>query len=205
MTANVTLDHELPTRPSRILIADDEHLVAAGLVTHLEELGYQVVGPATDGDIAIEICREQRPDLALLDLRMPRTDGLAAADVIFKQMAIPVVILSAYSDPEFVQDANRAGVFGYLLKPVTLDQLRVGISVAWARFLDYVEQHGEIRTLKERLEARKIIEQAKWIIVKRKDIPEPEAMKLLQKQARNNRRTLVDVARAILENEELFS
>ncbi len=205
MTANVTIEHDLPSRPSRILIADDEHLVAAGLATHLGELGYQVVGPATDGDVAIEMCREQRPDLALLDLRMPRTDGLQAADIIFKQMAIPVVILSAYSDPEFVRDANRAGVFGYLLKPVTLDQLRVGISVAWARYLDFIEQNGEIKSLKERLEARKIIEQAKWIIVKRKDIPEPEAMKLLQKQARNNRRTLVDVARAILENEELFS
>ncbi|MCA9290884.1 MAG: response regulator [Phycisphaerales bacterium] len=196
---------KLPEQPTRVLIADDEHLVAAGLKSSLSDLGYVVLGPAADGDAAIEMCRDLRPDMALLDLRMPKTDGLAASEIIYKQMAIPVVILSAYSDPGYVQVANRAGVFGYLLKPVTQDQLRVGISVAWGRYLDAVGQYGEIRSLKERLEARKIIEQAKWIIVRRKSTTEPEAMKLLQRQARNNRRTLADVARSILENENLFA
>ena len=89
-------------------------------------------------------------------------------------------------------------------EPVTQDQLRVAISVAWARFLDFAGQAAEITTLKERLEHRKIIEQAKWIIVKRKGVEEPQAMRLLQQQARNNRRTLVDVARSVLENQNLF-
>ena len=194
----------VPQHPHRILIADDEHLVASGLAVNLHELGYEVVGPATDGDEAIEMARSQHPDMALLDIRMPKRDGLDAAETIFRRMGIPVMIFSAYSDPEYVTSGNRVGVFGYLLKPVTPDQMRVGISVAWGRFLDHITHNSEITTLKERLEHRKIIEQAKWIIVKRKAVDEPEAMRLLQKQARNNRRTLVDVARSVLENENLF-
>jgi len=199
------MDQEVPPLPGKLLIADDEHLVAAGLAANLDELGYTVVGPAANGDEAIELCRTEKPDMALLDIRMPKKDGLAAAEIIYKRMRIPVVIFSAYSDPEYVDAGNRIGVFGYILKPVTQDQLRVGISVAWSQFLDTINQNSEIRSLKERLEHRKIIEQAKWIIVNRKGIPEPEAMKMLQRQARNNRRTLVDVARSVLENAELFS
>lgn len=195
---------KFPPHPARLLVADDEHLVASGVAVNLRELGYEVIGPAADGDEAIELCRAQHPDMALLDIRMPKKDGLAAADVIFRRMGIPVMIFSAYSDPEYVTSGNRVGVFGYLLKPVTQDQMRVGISVAWGRFLDFMNQNSEISTLKERLEHRKVIEQAKWIIVKRKGVEEPEAMKLLQRQARNNRRTLVDVARSVLENDNLF-
>lgn len=204
------MEHEAPSRkiprhPSKLLVADDETLVASGVAVNLRELGYEVVGPASDGDEAIELCRVKQPDMALLDIRMPKKDGLVAADIIFRNMNIPVMIFSAYSDPEYVTSGTRVGVFGYLLKPVTPDQMRVGISVAWGRFLDYMHRNSEIVTLKERLEHRKIIEQAKWIIVKRKGIDEPEAMKLLQKQARSNRRTLVDVARSVLENENLFN
>lgn len=195
---------KLPPHPSKLLVADDEHLVASGLAVNLRELGYEVIGPAADGDEAIELCRTHHPDMALLDIRMPKKDGLQAAEVVFRRMGIPVMIFSAYSDPEYVTSGNRVGVFGYLLKPVTQDQMRVGISVAWGRYLDYVNQNSEISTLKERLEHRKIIEQAKWVIVKRKGVEEPEAMRLLQRQARNNRRTLVDVARSVIENENLF-
>jgi AmiR/NasT family two-component response regulator len=195
---------KFPPHPGKLLVADDEHLVASGVSGNLRELGYEVVGPAADGDEAIDLCRLHRPDMALLDIRMPKKDGLAAAEILFRRMGIPVMIFSAYSDPEYVTTGNRIGVFGYLLKPVTPDQMRVGISVAWGRFLDHSNQNSEITTLKERLEHRKIIEQAKWLIVKRKGIDEPEAMKLLQKQARNNRRTLVDVSRSLLENDNLL-
>lgn len=203
--ANEKLDRELPAYPSRLLVADDEHLVASGVAVNLRELGFEVVGPASDGDEAIEMCRQHQPDMALLDIRMPRKDGLAAGEIIFRRLGIPVMIFSAYSDPEYISTGNRVGVFGYLLKPVTQDQMRAGISIAWGRFMDYNNQNSEIATLKERLEDRKIIEKAKWIIVKRKGVEEPEAMKLLQRQARNNRRTLVDVARSVLENDNLFS
>ncbi len=195
----------LPQSPQRLLIADDEHLVTAGISANLRELGYAVVGPASDGDEAIEICRIHQPDLALLDIRMPNMSGLDAAKTIFNQMGIPVIILSAYSDPDYVSTANHVGVFGYMLKPVTADELRVNVAIAWGRYLDYLEQDSEIVGLRSRLEDRKVIEQAKWILVKRKDISEPEAMRLLQKHARNNRRPLPEVARSIVENEGVFN
>jgi len=194
-----------PAVPKKLLVADDEHLVASGLAVSLQELGFSVVGPASDGEEAIDLCTSERPDMALLDIRMPKKDGLAAAEVIFRRLGIPIVIFSAYSDQEYIEAGNRVGVFGYMLKPVTQDQLRVGVSVAWGRFLDHVDQTTEIGDLKQRLENRKAIEQAKWLIVQRKGVTEPEAMKLLQRQARNNRRTLVDVAKSLLENEELFN
>lgn len=196
---------KLPEHPVKILIADDEHLVASGLAANLKELGYFVIGPAADGQEAIELCQTMQPDIALLDIRMPKKDGLAAAETIFKQMAIPVIIFSAYSDHEYVNRGTDVGVFGYMLKPVTQDQLRVNISVAWSNFTEFASKNSEIIALKQRLEDRKIIEQAKWLLVKKKGIDEPEAQKRLQKQARNNRRTLVDVARSLMENHELLS
>ena len=194
----------LPTSPSRILVADDEHLVAAGMVAALTDLGYKVVGPVSDGKQAIQKAREERPDLAVLDIRMQGIDGLAAAETIYNELHIPVVMVSAYSDPEYVNSGNRIGVFGYLLKPVNRDQLRVGLEVAWSRFISQLKLADEVNALHNRLEHRKIIEQAKWIIVKRKSVEEPEAMRMLQKQARNGRRPLIEVAQAVIESESLL-
>jgi AmiR/NasT family two-component response regulator len=191
-------------QPSRVLVADDEHLVARGLAANLSELGYNVIGPASDGEEAIELSRIARPDLAILDIRMPKRDGLSAGELIFSQLGIPVIIISAYSDPEYLTDASRIGVFGYLLKPVSLDQLRTTISIAWGRFVHHHFQDGQICTLRTRLEQRKMIEQAKWLVVKRKGLSEPEAMKLLQRQARDNRKSLADVARGVIDHEDMF-
>ncbi len=196
---------DYPDNPRRILVADDEHLVATGMAESLRELGYAVVGPAADGEEAASLCESEMPDLALLDIRMPKKSGLAVAEEIFGRMGVPVVIFSAFSDDEYVEAGKRVGVFGYLLKPVTQDQLRVGISVAWGRFLDSVGKSTEIDRLKARLEDRKIVEQAKWILVQRKGVTEPEAMRLLQRKARNNRRPLAEISRSLLENEELLS
>ncbi len=193
-----------PDTPTWVLVADDEHLVAAGMVAALTELGYTVVGPASTGDEAIAHARTERPDLAVLDIRMPGTDGLAAAETIYNELRIPVVMVSAYSDPEYVNSGNRIGVFGYLLKPVNRDQLRVGLEVSWSRFLKHLELAVEVGSLQDRLEQRKIIEQAKWIIVKRKGMEEPEAMRMLQRQARNGRRPLAEVAQAVIESESLL-
>ena len=193
-----------PDKPKTILIADDEHLVAEGMKHHLEELGYKVIGPAGDGHEAVDLCTKFQPDMAVMDIQMPDVDGIEAADRIFTDHAIPVVMFSAYSDSTYVDSSAEAGVFGYILKPVTRDQLRVGINVAWSRYLDWAEQHLEIEELKERLDQRRVIEQAKWILVKRKGVEEPEAMKLLQKQARNNRKTLIEVANAVVESDSLL-
>lgn len=198
------LVRSLPARPERLLLADDEHLVAAGIKSNLVDLGYAVIGPASDGEEAVELARTMRPDLALLDIRMPRKTGIEAGEIIYKQFGIPVMMISAFSDPAYLRASNNFQTFGYLLKPVTQDELRVSIEIAWSRYLDFVAQREHIDRLKQRLDDRKLIEQAKWIIVKKKDVTEPDAMKILQKQARNNRRTLVDVARSVIENENLF-
>lgn len=187
-------------RLARVLVADDEHSVAAGISSSLTGLGYTVVGTAGDGLEAIEMCRRDPPDLALLDVRMPNCDGLEAAAVLFRELHIPVVILSAYSDPEYISAAAQAGVFGFLLKPASQDQIRVCLEIAWGTFQAHLRQDEAINALKRRLEDRKTIEQAKWLVVKHKQVSEPEAMKLLQKQARDTRRPLVDIARSILEN-----
>ena len=134
-----------------------------------------------------------------------KMNGLEAAKTIFKLYSIPVMILSAYSDPEYVSAAAEIGVCGFLLKPASQDHLRGRIEVAWGRFQDYLDKSKEIGSLKQRLDDRKTIEQAKWFIVQRKGITEPEAMKMLQKQARNSRRPLVEVAKSILDNVEIFA
>ncbi len=196
---------ELPDQPVRVLVADDEHLVATGVANNLAELGFEVVGPATSGEQAVELCNRNRPDLALLDIEMPGQSGIEVARILYDNFRIPVVIFSAYSDPGYVNDGNEAGVFGYLLKPVTQDQLRVGISVAWNRFRDAFGKGETIDQLERRLEERKVVEQAKWIIVQQKSVTEPEAHRILQRQARNNRRPLIDVARSIIESDSVLS
>lgn len=197
--------HKLPDKPSRVLVADDEHLVATGLAATLDSLGYDVVGPAADGEQAIRLCEQDAPDMALLDIRMPKVDGLTAAREIYHRFRVPVVIFSAFSDPQYVESSQEVGVFGYILKPVSQDQLRVMLSVAWGRYRDAMSQSSEIQTLQKRLEDRKIIEQAKWVLVEKRSIAEPEAMRMLQRHARNNRRPLVEVAKAVIENEALFT
>ncbi len=189
----------------RVLVADDEHLVAAGISNGLTGLGYTVIGPSRDGHEAIELCRSDPPDLALLDIRMPNCNGLEAAAIVFQQLHVPVVILTAYSDPEYVSTASETGVFGFLLKPASQDQLRVCLDVAWGRFREYLNQDEQIVSLKQRLEDRKTIEQAKWLVVKHKQVTEPEAMKLIQRQARDTRQPLVDVAQSILQNKNLLT
>jgi response regulator NasT len=183
----------IPDRPARILIAEDEHLVAADLTAMLADDGYAPI-LATDGQEALDLARTAHPDMAILDIRMPRKDGLAAARELYYELGIPVIIVSAYSTPEEATQAQEAGVFGYLVKPVHPAQLRVGIDVAWQRFrVDAMERlRGE--TLVKRLEDRKVIEQAKWILVSTRSLTEPEAMKALQKQARDGRIPLAEVA-----------
>lgn len=196
---------DLPEYPSRVLVADDEHLVAAGLASNLMDLGYEVVGPASSGDEAVSMCREDPPDIALLDICMPGRDGLSAAKELFESLGIPVVMFSAFTTPEYIEAGRRAGVFGYLLKPVTQEQLRAGISIAWGRYFDWMMQNGEIETLRQRLEDRKIVERAKWLLVQKQGLTEPQAQRALQQRARDNRTQLAEVAAAVLESERLFT
>lgn len=195
----------MPLLPRRVLIAEDEHLVAVNLSEHLRSLGVEVIGPASNGQIALELAKKNPPDLALLDIRMPIVDGLAAAGVLFDQMKVPVIMISAFSDPGYVETCAKIGVFGYLLKPVTLDELRVTLAVAWSRYNHQKELRDEVQALKDSLEARKIVERAKGLLMEKLGLSEDQAMKRLQKRARDSRRKLVDLARAVLETSELLT
>lgn len=187
----------LPARPQRVLVAEDEHLVATNLTMMLGDLGYTVL-LATDGQEAVDIARSGKPDIVLMDIRMPRRDGLSAARELHEQMGLPVVVLSAYSENAEVAGAQQAGVFGYLVKPVQRDQLRVGLDIAWHRFKLHQAEAEEARKLRKRLDERRVIEQAKWAMVSTKGMTEPDAMRALQKHARDSRMQLVDVAAAML-------
>jgi len=197
---NFTRPESIPERPSRILIAEDEHLVVADLTAMIADMGYTAM-IATDGEEACELARSGHPDMAMLDIRMPKKDGLAVAHELYYELGIPSVIISAYSGPEEAARAQEAGAFGYLVKPVHPAQLRVCLDVAWQRFrLDATERLRN-EGLARRLEDRKVIEQAKWALVSGKGLTEPDAMKALQKRARDSRRPLAEVALEVVKTE----
>ncbi len=131
-----------PDQPRRVLVADDDRSVAQSLVKAIQQMGYELVGPATTGRAAVELAREQQPDIAILDIRMPDMDGLEAGRILWGEMGVPLIYLSAFSNPEYLQRAMDVGAFGYLIKPATLDDLRVHLGVAWARYRDWLSAGG---------------------------------------------------------------
>ena len=190
--------HRLPTKPSRILVADDEYLVAAELTSWLADGGYTTIGPVGTGNEAIRLARSALPDMCLLDIRMPNGDGLTAAKTIMEDPGLPVVILTAYWDKEYVQVAEAAGVFAYLIKPADPNQLMATVEIAWGRYKRFMEEATDRQKLARRLEERKIVEQAKWILVERAGLDEPRALRMLQDRARRNRERLVAVAQRVI-------
>lgn len=182
-----------------MLIADDEHLMATGLASSIRSLGYTVVGPVGDGRAAVELARQDPPDLAILDIRMPEMDGLSAAEHLWNDAAVPTIIVSAFSDKRYIEHAQEIGVFGYLLKPVSTENLRVTLAIAWARATSHEVQRKRITQLETTLTNRKIVEQAKWTLIESEGLSEPEAHAKLQRTARNNRRPLVEVAQEVLD------
>ncbi|MBS0195849.1 MAG: response regulator [Planctomycetes bacterium] len=187
--------------PGKILVADDESLSAASLILSLRALGYTVIGPAHDGEHAIELAFSTLPDMALLDARMSTdTDGLDAAKAMFNDLMLPVVIVSAFSDREQVNVAAQAGVFGYLVKPVSKEQLRPAIEVAWARFNQYMSKEIEAEVLYRHLEDRRDIDRARWVLVERGIADESEAMRELRRRSRVSGRSLGEVAREVLQD-----
>lgn len=194
----------MSTNPQRILIAEDEHLVAEVLKSDLVQLGYEVIGPFPNGAAALQGAHEKRPDLVLMDIRMNGDDGIDSAREFYRTLNVPVVLLSAYSSAEYLKNSMEAGVFGYLLKPVTQDELRVAIGVAWQRYLDSNDLKSQVGDLEKKLEDRKLVERAKGILQTKLGISEPEAMKRLQKQARDARRPMAELAKSVIDAEELM-
>ncbi len=182
----------------RVLIADDEALHNLALSSQLETLGHTVVATATNGREAVQLARETRPDLAFLDIRMPTMTGPEAAHEISAERPIPIVILSAYSDARTVEEATRAPVFHYLVKPVDPDDLAPAIAVARARFDEWLDARRQKEMLELKLEERKIIERAKGLLMESRGLSEREAYRFLQKTSQDKNTPMVDLARKIL-------
>lgn len=193
-----------PTTSLNITIIEDEHLVAQNLSNAITSLGHNVIDLASNAEEGLKRIRENRPDLVLMDIKLPGMSGTDAAKQVFHGMNIPVIITTAYAQQNFVHDSADAGVFGYLLKPITVSSLKTTIPVAWAKYKQHLNQNEQIQTLKLNLEERKIIEKAKGILMEQMSLSESEAFVKLRTQARSSRRKLADMARAIIETQDLL-
>jgi len=187
----------------RIVIADDEAVIRMGLRAMLEERGYRVVGEAGDGRRLLELVERLRPDLVFLDIKMPGLDGLAAAERLAETHRLPVIVLTAYGERDLVERARQAGVMGYLMKPLREADLQPAIEVALARFRDLQALAQEVSGLQETLEARKLVERAKGALMQRLGLSEEDAYMRMQRASRNTRRPMKEIARRILEGEDL--
>ena len=141
----------IPDSPRTVLIVENEHLAAMHLVRCIEKIDIQIVGPASNAEKALQLAESDKPDLAVVDIRMPGIDGLQVAKDLFDQHHIPVIILSAFSDPQYIKQASATGVFGYLLKPAMLDDLRVNLAIAWSCYRSYATLKAENEDLKRQL------------------------------------------------------
>lgn len=189
----------------RILIADDEPLIRMNLRETLAEQGYLVVGEAGDGQSAVNMTRQLRPDLVLLDIKMPHMDGLEAAKAIHEEGLAPVLLLTAYSSRDLVMRARDAGVLGYLIKPVRDAELMPLIEVTLARWGEHTNRKRELGHLKDRIESRKLIERAKGYLMDSQGLSEAEAFRKIQQLAMNSRKTMREVAQAILLAQQIAS
>ena len=187
-----------PPAPVTVLVAEDEALIRMDLVELLGECGYEVVGQATDGQAAVDQARALRPDVVFMDVAMPRRDGLSAAEEIIGEGIAPVVMVTAFSQRETVQRASAAGVLGYLVKPFGRADLAPAIEVAVARWQQMRELEAQVAGLRERQEAREVVDRAKRLLQERLGLSEPDAFAWLRRAAMDRRLTLAEVAAVVV-------
>ncbi|WP_304114539.1 ANTAR domain-containing response regulator [Mycolicibacterium bacteremicum] len=186
----------------RVLIAEDEALIRMDLAEMLREEGYEVVGQAGDGQEAVDLAESLTPDLVIMDVKMPRRDGIDAASEIAAKRIAPIVILTAFSQRELVERARDAGAMAYLVKPFSISDLIPAIELAVSRFGEIAALETEVATLSERLETRKLVERAKGLLQANQGMSEPEAFKWIQRAAMDRRTTMKRVAEVVLETLE---
>lgn len=184
--------------PRRVLIAEDEALIRLDLKEMLEEAGYEVVGEVADGQQAIELTEQLRPDLAILDVKMPGLDGISAAEKIVEAATAPVIMLTAFSQRDLVERAAEAGAMAYLVKPFDKTDLIPAIEVAISRYQQLRALAGEVEDLSERLETRKLLDRAKGKLQADHAMSEPEAFRWIQKTSMDRRSSMRAVAEAVL-------
>ncbi|CAL9376704.1 MULTISPECIES: ANTAR domain-containing response regulator [unclassified Saccharothrix] len=188
------------TAPRRVLVAEDEALIRLDLVEMLREEGYEVAGQAADGDEAVTLAEDLRPDLVIMDVKMPKVDGIEAASAIAGKRIAPVVILTAFSQRDLVERARDAGAMAYLVKPFAKRDLVPAIELAMSRFAELQALENEVAGLTERLETRKVVERAKGLLMTKQGLSEPEAFRWVQRTAMDRRTTMKAVAEAVIEN-----
>ncbi|MDH6280035.1 ANTAR domain-containing response regulator [Prescottella agglutinans] len=196
---NATAPQGTERQPRRVVVAEDEALIRLDLVEMLREEGYDVVGEAGDGQRAVELAEELRPDLVIMDVKMPRRDGIDAASEIAAKRIAPVVILTAFSQRELVERARDAGAMAYLVKPFSKADLVPAVELAASRFSEIALLEREVSTLSDRLETRKVIERAKGMLMQSQGLSEPEAFKWIQRAAMDRRTTMKAVAEVVLD------
>jgi response regulator NasT len=188
-----------PAAGLKVLVVEDEALIRMDLAEMLTEEGYVVAGEAGDGEQALELARRLHPDLVIMDIKMPKVDGIAAAAAIVEERIAPVVMLTAFSQRDLIEQARDAGAMAYLVKPFQRHELVPAIELAVSRFAEKRALEDEVATLSERLETRKIVDRAKGLLMTRQQMTEPEAFRWIQRTAMDRRTTMKAVAEAVVE------
>ena len=185
-----------------VIVAEDEALIRLDLVEMLTEEGYDVVGEAGDGEEAVKLARELEPDLVIMDVKMPKMDGISAAEIIAEERIAPVVMLTAFSQRDLVERAREAGAMAYVVKPFGASDVVPAIEIAMGRFQEITAIEEELANLEDRLESRKIIDQAKGILQQDLGLTEPEAFRWIQKTAMDLRKSMRDVADGVISHKK---
>jgi response regulator NasT len=187
-----------PLLKRTVLVAEDESLIRMDIVETLKDLGFDVIAEAADGIEAVELAKSKKPDLIVMDIKMPNLDGISAAEQI-QELRIPIVLLTAFSQRELVERATEAGAMAYLVKPFSQNDLLPAIEIAWSRHQQIVALETEIADLAERFETRKLVDRAKGLLNEKMNLSEPEAFRWIQKASMDRRLTMAEVAQTIID------
>jgi response regulator NasT len=188
-----------PGAKTRVIVAEDESLIRIDIVDILRDNGFDVVGEAADGETAVALAEELRPDIVVMDVKMPLMDGISAAEILTKRHIAPVVLLTAFSQRELVERAAEAGALAYVVKPFTPNDLIPAIDIALTRYQQITALEDEISDLAERLETRKVLDRAKGILNDTMGLTEPEAFRWIQKASMDRRLSMREVAQTVID------